>query len=107
MLGSALALAATLDEPIGDAVQPRRAVDQARDRSEHRDGADDARARDHGNHEHADRLAGLAVHELTAPGNDRATYRGDAAAPPAAIRFDQRFAHHSFMTRSRPVAIPR
>src|SRR5262249_8902521 len=95
------ALLAALEEAVGDTVDPRDTVHHAGEPTDQRQRAEEARRRDRGDHEHADRLVGVSVDQLPEPGHHRAARSGDHArniVTPAAPRFDQRVAHTLVMT---------
>src|ERR1041385_1971316 len=77
MLASALA-AFTRHVRVADAVEPRHRADDRRNAADDRHAMQ--KARDDRDSEHADRLVGLAVHELPDAGNERTADRGDHAA---------------------------
>src|ERR1044071_1499442 len=98
------ALLAALEEPVGDAVDPSDPVHQTGDPTDQRYRAEQTRCRDRGDDEHADRLVGVAIDQLTEPGHHRAARGRDhpcnVVLPPAP-RLDQRLAHTPVMTWPR------
>ena len=83
-----------------DRVEVGRQVGQAEHAADQRQAEQEPRAGHDRDHEHADRLVGLAVHQLTDTRDDRAAHRRHDAATTRTL--DQRIAHAGTMT-SEPV----